>query len=44
MSDTLPEDTLTRRWNRVLDDLTAYLARELTPDEEKALADLIVSW
>ncbi len=42
--DALPEDTLTRRWDRVLDDLTAYLARELTPDEEKALENLIASW
>jgi hypothetical protein len=42
--DEMRVDTLTRRWERVLDDLTAYLARELTPEEEDELGKLIVLW
>lgn len=38
------EDVLTRRWNSLLDALTAYLARELTPTEETELSALIIKW
>lgn len=40
----MSDDILTRRWNHVLDTLTAYLARELTPSEEESLAELITFW